>query len=238
MVPSGDDGSQTVDEASELCRRAAERGTGVLYVTPHVNDDLPLTESREQMIRQAAGELAFAVAPYRLQVRVGFELHPSRTLARQDLSRYRLEGCDAVLVECPLHEFSASTLDDAVELAQEVEQQGFVPVLAHPERSREIFSDPRVAANLASRNWPLQVTAASLLGANGPLVETAAWQLLETGAAGIVASDGHNVRRPPFLDGAFAASVMRLGAERAIPLFDGQNLAGGRPQESAATGGA
>ena len=50
------------------------------------------------------------------------------------------------------------------------------------------------------------------------------WGLLERGVASIVASDGHRPTRPPYLDGAYALAVRRLGEERALPMFDGTNL--------------
>jgi protein-tyrosine phosphatase len=43
VVPSGDDGAGTVREAVELCFSAAARGTRVLFATPHVWPQLPLT---------------------------------------------------------------------------------------------------------------------------------------------------------------------------------------------------
>jgi protein-tyrosine phosphatase len=222
MIPSGDDGAATLDEAFELCREAAGRGTRVVYGTPHVNDELPLTHEREREVRRGAEQLSIALAPHGIEVRAGFELHPTRAHRREDPSRYKLDATAAVLVECPLHEFSRLALEDAVLLAEHVESCGLLPVLAHPERSREIAADPRRAESLSSRGWLLQVTGASLLGTYGPAVEAAAWQLLEAGYAQIVSSDGHGRRRPPFLDRAFDAAAARFGIERAQPLFSAQ----------------
>ena len=222
MIPSGDDGAATLDEAFELCREAAIRGTRAIYGTPHVNDDLPLTREREREVRRGAKKLCVDLAPHGVEVRVGFELHPTRALRGEDPTRYRLEGLAAVLVECPLYEFSRLSLDDAVLLANHVESCGLLPILAHPERSNEIAADPRRAEILSSRGWLLQVTAASLIGAYGPVVEAGAWQLLEAGYARVVSSDGHGRRRPPFLDNAFDVAVARLGPELAQPLFSAQ----------------
>jgi tyrosine-protein phosphatase YwqE len=53
VVPSGDDGAGTVREAVELCFSAAARGTRVLFATPHVWPQLPLTIAREGEVRRA-----------------------------------------------------------------------------------------------------------------------------------------------------------------------------------------
>jgi hypothetical protein len=111
MVPSGDDGVATVEEGFALCRQAAKRGTYLLYGTPHVNDDLPLTSERERIVRGNAKRLTELLHAMGLELRVGFELHPSVALRDADLRRYRLDGFDAVLLECPLEttQVTAST---------------------------------------------------------------------------------------------------------------------------------
>ena len=37
VVPTGDDGAQTIEEGLELCREASRHGTRILYATPHVH---------------------------------------------------------------------------------------------------------------------------------------------------------------------------------------------------------
>src|ERR671939_472820 len=44
VVPSGDDGAQSVDEGVELCRAAARHGTRTLFATPHVGAHVVLDE--------------------------------------------------------------------------------------------------------------------------------------------------------------------------------------------------
>src|SRR5205807_8015033 len=72
--------------------------------------------------------------------------------------------------------------------------------------------------------WRLQVNATSLLGRHGPEPEELGWSLLERGLGKLVASDGHRSTRPAHLDAAYALAEERLGAERALLLFDGSAL--------------
>ena len=54
VVPSGDDGVQSVSEGLTLGRDAFAHGTRVLYATPHVGPHVPpFDEGRERRIRQA-----------------------------------------------------------------------------------------------------------------------------------------------------------------------------------------
>jgi tyrosine-protein phosphatase YwqE len=89
VVPSGDDGASTIEDGIELCEDAAAHGTSVLYATPHVWPHLPLPEQREFEVRAAYEEMRERVS---LDLRLGFELTPTRRLLREAPSRYVLEG--------------------------------------------------------------------------------------------------------------------------------------------------
>src|SRR5829696_8644984 len=134
VVPSGDDGVKSREQGLELCARAARRGTGVLFATPHVWPTLPLTEEREAAVREAAAAMAPAAARAGLQLRLGFELTPTQALLDEDPRRYRLEGLEAVLMEVPFH----GSLALSERLAEHIEAAGLMPVIAHPERSQDI----------------------------------------------------------------------------------------------------
>jgi protein-tyrosine phosphatase len=216
VVPSGDDGVFSVAEGLELCRAAAERGTGVLFATPHVLPHLTLKPEREAAIRSAYEAMRPEAG---LELRLGFELTPDQRLLDEDPARYELGGTGCVLMEVPF----TGPADLFVRVAEHIEDEGFQVVVAHPERTESVLSDPGLAGELAARGWLLQVNATSLIGRHGGEIEELAWELLEAGTAALVASDGHRATRPPFLDEAHAAAVDLLG-ERALGFFDGSAL--------------
>ena len=219
VVPSGDDGAKSREQGLELCARAARRGTGVLFATPHVWPMLPLTEEREAAVREAAAAMAPAAAQAGVELRLGFELTPTPALLEEDPRRYRLEGLEAVLMEVPFH--GSLTLSER--LAEHIEAAGLMPVIAHPERSQDVLETPSLAARLRERGWLLQLNGSSLLGHHGPQIEAAGWELVDRGLADLVGSDGHRNTRPPLLDEAYRAVRARVG-ERADALFDGRAL--------------
>jgi protein-tyrosine phosphatase len=216
VVPSGDDGARTPEDGLELCDVAAAAGTAILFATPHIWPQLPLTDEREHGIRRAYERLKARV---QLELRLGFELTPSRRLLREDPARFVLEGTEHVLVELPF----VGPASELIELAEHVERAGLTPLVAHPERTEAIREQPELAHDLAER-WPLQLNATSLLGRHGREAEELAWGLLEAGDVAVVASDGHRSSRPARIDDAYELVRERVGEEVALPLFDGSAL--------------
>lgn len=222
VIPSGDDGAPDVAAGLELCREAARHGTSVVYGTPHVWPHLVLTEEREREIVAAHAEMAPRAAEWGLELRLGYELTPTLELLEQDLARYALEGTALVLVELPF----SGPLELVERVAERGAECGLTPLLAHPERADGVIWDPFVVQDYRAQGWLLQVNATSLLGRHGPEREETAWLLVERGLATVVASDGHRLTRPPFLDEAYELVKTRIGEEATKPLFDGSRLAG------------
>jgi protein-tyrosine phosphatase len=216
VVPSGDDGAATLEEGIALCEDAATHGTKVLYATPHVWPHLPLTQEREQDVRAAFDRMKPRVP---LELRLGFELTPTRELLDEDPARYALDGTAAVLVEIPF----VGPADLVFALVDYVEEAGLRAVIAHPERTEAVLLNGWVANELAERGCLLQVNATSLLGYHGETPAAVAWQLIDDGLVSIVASDGHRSARPARLDSAYKAVRARMG-EGVASLFDGTAL--------------
>jgi len=214
VVPSGDDGAQTLEDGLELCDLAASAGTAVLFATPHVWPHLTLTEDRERGIRRDFERLR---ARATLELRLGFELTPAPPLLRENPARYALEGTEVVLVEVPF----SGPASDLILLAEHIERSGLTPLVAHPERTEPVLERPELARELAER-WPLQLNASSLLGRHGSEIEELAWDLLDV--ASVVASDGHRLTRPARRDEAYGRVRERVGEDAALPLFDGSAL--------------
>ena len=217
VVPSGDDGAGTIEEGIALCRDAARHGTSLLFATPHVWPHLPLTEARESAVREAFRAMR---AETGVELRLGWELTPTRALLAEEPGRYVLEGTDLVLMEVPF----VGPAELLFELAEHTAAAALQPLIAHPERTEAVHDRPELADELAARGWLMQVNATSLLGRHGEEAADLGWELLERGIATVVGSDGHRATRPPHLDHAYELAVRRLGDERALPLFDGTAL--------------
>jgi len=233
VVPSGDDGAQSMAEGAALCLAAAEHGTRTLFATPHVAAHVPPDEAREELVAERVEELRRQTG---VDLRLGWELTPIAALLDIDPRRYALEGLDVVLMEVP---FTGSA-DLLVALAEHTEEAGLTPLIAHPERTEAVLERPSLADELAERGWPLQVNSTSLLGRHGPERQELGWRLLRDGLAQVVASDGHRETRPARLDDAYELAFAELGPQ-ARSLFDGSTLEvprSRRPASHAASRGA
>ena len=115
VVPSGDDGAQTVEQGIAALPRGGARGTSVLYATPHVWAHLPLTAERERLLLAAFEQVAAGAG---LELRLGYELAPARWLLREDLGRYALEGTESVLDRGPVRRLAVDVTVAIAELAE------------------------------------------------------------------------------------------------------------------------
>jgi protein-tyrosine phosphatase len=218
VVPSGDDGAQSLSQGRELAEDAFRHGTRVLYATPHVSPALPLTAERERAIQGAFDDLRDRVS---LELRLGYELTPMPSLLDEDPRRYALDQTEHILVEIPF----VGVADLFVAVGEWIESAGLRPIVAHPERTEAVLRNPVFAHELAERGWLLQVNASSLLGRHTAEMEREGWRLVDEGLAALVASDGHRATRPMLLDEAYELTRARVGETPALRLFDASALA-------------
>jgi protein-tyrosine phosphatase len=204
ILPGLDDGVSTVEEARELARRAVADGITAIAATPHVRDDYPTTPAQmEAAVRDLRRELR--VADIAVEILPGGEIALDRLglLDREDLLRFSLAQSGRYL----LVEFPYVGWPLALETSLwKVRAAGLVPIVAHPERNREVQERPDLLAPLVAAGTLVQVTAASLDGRLGRSSQRTAVALLKDGTAHLIASDAHgSAIREAGLADAFAA---------------------------------
>ena len=206
ILPGLDDGAQTLEESRELAIAAAADGIAVIAATPHVRSDYPTTA--EQM-EQGVAELRRLFADEGIPVDVvqGGEIALDRlpSLSRRELARFTIAQTGRyLLVETP---YAGWPLNFEQQLF-ELRAAGFIAILAHPERNREVQKDPERLGAIVSRGTLVQVTAASLDGRLGTSSKRAAEALLELGLAHLLASDAHT---PAIREVGLAAAAEAVG---------------------------
>jgi protein-tyrosine phosphatase len=224
VIPSGDDGVRSIEEALGLLREAADRGTAVQYATPHANERFPLTASRRRRAEEAHAELVDECAGFGLDLQLGFELAGEPWLLDEDPRDYRLGSLPAALLEFPLPYTGTTTLELVTACGEHIEAAGLVPILAHPERCRMVHDAVHLVREYRERGWLTQVNSTSLLGRDGSTNERVGWELVRDGLCDVVATDAHRAHRPPFLDRVHAALAARVGREQADRLTCGVAL--------------
>ena len=212
VVPSGDDGAQSVEAGLALCRQMAADGAAVVYATPHMHPSdswFPITEDRIALVREGYAEMKPACAEFGLDLRLGWELAATGVLVGE-LGDYVLEQTNAILLEIPGPWFSfEDEIAPTCEQAAEIRAAGFEVVFAHPERSVGIQQRPELLRELVEEfDARACLNADSFLGGHGEKVEQCAWRLLELGLGDFLGSDAHRLERRGRrvgADGDFAA---------------------------------
>lgn len=195
-LPGVDDGPRTMAESIDLCRMAADEGIETIVATPHVLRGRWKNTSRAQLAK-ILDDLRTEVGD-RPRIVLGSEYffgHDMDEMLRTE-SILPLAGGRYVLVE-----FSSHTVPPLVrDPLYRVQLDGWMPVIAHPERNVVFQSKPEFLASLIRIGVKTQVTTGSVMGEFGPEAQTAAIDWLQRGWVHVMATDAHNVtkRRPRF----------------------------------------
>jgi protein-tyrosine phosphatase len=197
LLAGVDDGPGTEDESLRMLEDAAAGGTGLLFVTSHIDERFPWSSQRDDDLSRAFDrlrELADKV-PGCPQLRMAYELAPRPETAefRADPARWRLPGTDTVLVDGP-DDIPMEHDPGIFDYIARVTAAGLRPIVAHPERRAFMFPGDRdFADTLKAKGALLQVDSGALLGFDGPAVAAEAHRLLDEGLVDLVASDAHEL---------------------------------------------
>jgi protein-tyrosine phosphatase len=189
VLPGVDDGAATLADSVAMARAAAADGVTALAATPHVREDYPTrAETMERLVREVQDAIDDAGIELKL-VRGGeIALDRLAQLDSDELRRFGLGGNPRyVLIEFPYVGWPLGLQERLLSLTA----QEFVPVIAHPERSREVQTDPARLEPLVREGCLVQVTAASLDGRLGRSSTECARVLIGARLAHLIGSDAH-----------------------------------------------
>ena len=221
LIPGIDDGAKVLEESLSLLELAVSDGIQRMVFTPHIhlgrfNNTKSIIEKEFSRLKQAvtdAGidiELASAA-----EVRLDAEI--IELLAAEQLPLYgEYQGRRYMLLELPHSHIPQGTSA----LVAYLIKRNIIPVIAHPERNRELMKNPERIKPLARMGCWFQLTAGSITGQFGDKCQKLSLQYLEQGLVNIVASDAHNMKhRPPILSKARDQVVALMGEKQAQALF-------------------
>lgn len=221
ILPQVDDGAESWEIATEMCRMAEADGITHIVATPHCNheyiyDRSHLEESLDKLRHLAAAEHK----PSGLAFSLGCDFHFSyenMQAALQHPELYCISGSRYLLVE--LSDFSLPPF--VMDALQRMAAEGITPIVTHPERNRILAPHPERLLAFIERGCLVQLTGSALLGTFGDRAQRSARWLVEHGAAHALASDAHDtVKRPPQLSAARQAAVELCGEECASALVE------------------
>lgn len=219
-LPFVDDGPASIQQAVELVALSLQRGITHAVLTPHIYPGVWDNSLEALKPRFDAFALMLARSNLNLQLTLGGEvrllpecLEMAARGALPTLGTW--EGDRVVLLELPDGQVPVG----AEAAVQVLRSHGYRPMIAHPERNKDVMADYRRMKPFVDAGCLIQLTAASVIGGFGANAQRASLQLLDTGSVTVIATDAHNIaHRPPLLAEARGAVLARYGAEVAEAL--------------------
>lgn len=231
ILPNLDDGAKTVQEAIQMAKAAVDEGITKIVATPHdkngqyENSKTTILESVSNFNRQLQDiNLPLEILPGQ-EIRLHGELledyKNSKLLTINDGGKY-------VLIE-----FSSNHVPTyAEQLLFDIQLNGLLPVIVHPERNQQIVESPEILFQFIKNGALSQVTASSVAGNFGKKLQRFSLQLIEHHMAHIIASDAHNLTGRAFrmkeafrvIDNEFGEDVSYLFMENAELVVSGMHV--------------
>lgn len=199
-----DDGAENFDVSFEMAKLAVESGTTEIIATPHAN--IPGTEQLNTSITILEKVKGFNEILCKeglpLKIYTGCEIFAAgdfvKLLKKEKLPT--LNNTNYVLVEFDFFEHYASVFMKLEELLSE----GFVPVVAHPERYAFIEEDENCINIIKNMGCLIQCNKGSVTGRFGRSAKFIAHEMLVREQVDFIASDAHSSRmRTPILTDAY-----------------------------------
>ncbi len=191
-----DDGAKTLDDSLLMAEKAVEEGITKIIATPHHQH--PNFQNEGPSVIEAVANLnkELIKQDIPLEVLAGQEVRLYGEM-RQDLklgAALSLANSKYVLIELPTNQIPAYT----TRLLYEVSSEGYIPVIAHPERNKVFLESPDKLYELIKNGALGQLTTSSLTGYFGKEIGTFSRQLIEANLVHVLASDAHNLANRTF----------------------------------------
>jgi protein-tyrosine phosphatase len=218
ILPSIDDGPETIEESIELCKVAENDGIKTIVATPHSKDGVYETKSVE--ILKAVDTLNSQLEENRIDVKVlpGAEIHISEGLVESIKSGDVLtinNGGKFILFELPFVFIPPGTDKFIFNL----KSNGIVPIIAYAERITAFQRKPELVDQLVKIGARVQINAHCLTKRANPGERKCAEWLLKNRLVHFIASDVHSLDgRPPILSKALKNATRIVGEEEARAL--------------------
>jgi len=221
ILPGVDYGPESMEDAVEMARVAADLGTIAMVATPHREDVTENLSVRDVRERLDAFKVELEGRGIALELLMGMENHLDMELpdALSQGLALPIAGSRYALVELPF--FGRPNYME--EVLFQLQLQGVTPLLAHPERIEAVQKDPDLLAGFVERGMLSQITAGSIVGHFGGRVKRLTRSLLRRGLVHVIASDTHYAHGPrsPLLSEGVEAAAALVGEERARAMVVG-----------------
>lgn len=226
-----DDGAQTIEDTIAMAKAAQAEGITDIIATPH--HKIGVYENFGPKVKALTDEVNVMLEKEGIAVKV----HASQEVriygdVVEDLKNGKAltlsEGSPYVLIEFPSNEVPIFT----EQLFTKMALNGYIPIIAHPERNSKLQKDPNKLAELIELGALAQVTAGVVCGQLGEFSKKCAEMMMEHRMIHIVASDAHNITsRNYHMNEAYNVIAEKYGEdavqrykENALKVLNGESI--------------
>lgn len=199
-----DDGAENISESVEMAKIARDGGSSYIVATPHCNmSDIymnPWGEGISSKIDAVNKTLA--------EKGIGLEILPGQEIYCGDHTVDKLKGGQLITLNnsrYPLIEFNFYQNSSFLyEQVWNLSKEGYVPIIAHPERYAFVQENPESISRIKSLGALIQVNKGSLRGNFGRSAYDCADFIVANRLADFIASDAHSpFSRTPYLESVY-----------------------------------
>ncbi len=216
-LPGIDDGPGTLEEALLLMRMAAADGITHAVLTPHIHPGRYENDRAgiETALKSFSVDLKQAGIP--IDIAAGAEVRVDPMILPMLMEERipfigRTEGKSIVLLEFPHSHIPPGS----EKLIAWMMGRNFRPLIAHPERNKDVIRKLDKIRPFVEMGCLLQLTAGSVAGMFGEPARHRSEQMLEQGWISILATDAHDpVNRVPALTAGRVAASVIVGEQEA-----------------------
>lgn len=194
-LPGVDDGAPDLETSLAMLRLAQDDGVEAVVVTPHACSSLCSVRgydelhSRWQRFHKDIVETSLTLKTYS-----GAEVFLTSELLAI-LGDHRdllvINNGSYLLIEFPADYVYAHSKEFVFKLLN----AGYIPIVSHPERNREIQRSPAILRELVEAGALCQLNAGSLRGDFGNSARESAFALVRANLVHVIASDAHDLER-------------------------------------------
>ncbi|KAF0192105.1 MAG: protein-tyrosine phosphatase [Gammaproteobacteria bacterium] len=220
ILPGVDDGAPDLTEALAMLRMAEQDGVTTQVLTPHIQPGRFDNTRDELTDKFAAFKQTAAHEGININLKLAAEVHIGPHIMEYVTSDKmpwlgEWQGARVFLLEFPHRTIPVGSIN----VVHWLTKQNIRPMIAHPERNRDVQRNPEKLQPFIDAGCLLQITAASLAGRFGEAAYRLSVGLLDGGDVTILATDCHDSRvRPPILGEGVKLVSEVIGKEAALAL--------------------
>lgn len=187
ILPGIDDGSRSIEQTIRMLKEAKEAGFTKIISTSHYiegyyeSDEAERTELLNEVQKNISG----------IELYLGNEIYITNNMINliQNKKASTINNSKYVLFEFPL---SAKSMNDK-EVVYRLIENGFIPIIAHPERYSYVQDNPEYIEELAEMGALFQANYGSIIGMYGKKAEKTLKKLLKNDLIRFFGTDSHRI---------------------------------------------